>query len=95
MWLSASVIENTLIVLDLAKVQDVYKHAALCSETLETCEKSLEELVWRCVSLLREARFQRKHCFSFGKNSFSIVQGQQLHWRRLSLQFYNTFRKTF
>ena len=59
MWLSASVTENTLIVLDLAKVQDVYRHAALSSETLETCEKSLEELVWRCVSLLREARFQR------------------------------------
>ena len=59
MWLSATVIENTLIVLDLAKVQDVYKHAALSSETLETCEKSLEELVWRCVSLLRKARFQR------------------------------------
>ena len=45
MWLSASVIENTLIVLDLEVVQVVYEPAALCSEILETFEKSHEALL--------------------------------------------------
>ena len=45
MWLSASVGENTLIVLDLEVVQVVYEPAALCSETLETFEKSQEALL--------------------------------------------------
>ena len=43
-WLSASVIENTLIVLDLEVVQVVYEPAALCSEILETLERCLDEL---------------------------------------------------
>ena len=55
MWLSASVVENTLIVFDLEVVQVVHEPAALCIEILETLEKSIEELVWRCFSLLREA----------------------------------------
>ena len=33
-WLSASVIEKTLIVLDLEVVQVVYEPAALCSDTI-------------------------------------------------------------
>ena len=45
MWLSASVAENTLIALDLEVVQVVYEPAALCSDSLETFEKSLEALL--------------------------------------------------
>ena len=44
-WLSASVAENTLIVLDLEVVHVVYEPAALCSEILETFEKSQEALL--------------------------------------------------
>ena len=42
MWLSASVVENTLIVFDVEVVQVVYEPAALCLEILETLEKFIE-----------------------------------------------------
>ena len=45
MWLSANVNENTLIFLEMEVVQVVYEPAALCSEILETFEKSQEALL--------------------------------------------------
>ena len=45
MWLSASVNENSLILLDLEVMQVVHEPAALCSQTLYTLAKSTEELV--------------------------------------------------
>ena len=65
-WLSASVVVLVFVlvlVLVLEVVQVLYEPAALCSESLETLEKSIEELVWRCFSLMREAHFQKKYCF--------------------------------
>ena len=45
MWLNANVTENTLFVFDLEVVQVVYEPAALCSESLQTFEKSQEALL--------------------------------------------------